>query len=140
MRNDDQIISPRQILEKFQPNQDAEALLIRTLPNNSTKKYRQYSNTNPPYVEASVMNTLYDMGIRHFMIDTPSVDKELDEGILAAHHQFWNYPKNPRKDATITELIYVPPSISDGFYMMNLQIASFENDASPSKPTLYKFI
>jgi hypothetical protein len=26
----------------------------------------------------------------------------------------------------------------DGFYFLNLQIASFENDASPSKPVLYK--
>jgi len=36
--------------------------------------------------------------------------------------------------------VYVPNSIEDGIYLLNLQIASFENDASPSKPVLYKFI
>jgi hypothetical protein len=35
-------------------------------------------------------------------------------------------------------MIYVEDAISDGSYILNLQIASFENDASPSKPILYK--
>ena len=74
------------------------------------------------------------------LIDLPSVDKEKDEGELLAHKAFWNYPLAPRLDATITEFIYVPTSILDGYYMLNLQIASFENDATPSKPILYKFI
>jgi arylformamidase len=34
-------------------------------------------------------------------------------------------------------MIYVPNSIFDGTYLLNIQIASFENDASPSKPVLY---
>jgi hypothetical protein len=38
---------------------------------------------------------------------------------------------------TITEMIYVPDNVADGSYLLNLQIASFENDASPSKPVLY---
>ena len=33
---------------------------------------------------------------------------------------------------------YVENKILDGNYILNLQIASFENDASPSKPILYK--
>jgi hypothetical protein len=41
-------------------------------------------------------------------------------------------------DATITELIYVDNKIDDGTFFLNLQIAPFENDASPSKPVLYK--
>jgi hypothetical protein len=28
--------------------------------------------------------------------------------------------------------------VKDGSYILNLQIAPFENDASPSKPVLYK--
>ena len=74
------------------------------------------------------------------MIDTPSVDKELDEGKLAAHHAYWDYPNNPRLDATITELVYVPNEIKDGLYLLNLQMAAIENDASPSKPTLYVIV
>jgi arylformamidase len=56
---------------------------------------------------------------------------------LAAHHTFWQYPAQPRTHCTITELIYVNNSIPDGLYLLNIQIASFEIDASPSKPVLY---
>jgi len=34
-------------------------------------------------------------------------------------------------------MVFVPNEVSDGNYVLNLQIASFENDASPSKPILY---
>lgn len=131
------IITIEQLQNAFNSSAFPQALLIRTLPNSDLKKERQYSNTNPPFVAAAAMNWLYEQGVRHFLIDTPSVDKEVDNGVLAAHHAFWNYPTNPRLDATITELIYVPSSVKDGLYFLNLQIAAFENDATPSKPTLY---
>jgi hypothetical protein len=35
-------------------------------------------------------------------------------------------------------MIFLPDSIPDGIYLLNLQIASLETDASPSKPVLYK--
>jgi hypothetical protein len=35
-------------------------------------------------------------------------------------------------------MIYVPENIEDGIYLLNIQIASFETDASPSKPILYE--
>ena len=60
-----------------------------------------------------------------------------------AHKAFWNVKNvnklnaDARMNCTITEMIYVDNSISDGSYFLNLQIASFENDASPSKPVLY---
>jgi hypothetical protein len=41
-------------------------------------------------------------------------------------------------DATITELIYVDDSIENGLYMLDIQIASFQSDASPSRPLLYR--
>jgi arylformamidase len=81
---------------------------------------------------------LCEMGIKHLLIDLPSVDKEEDGGKLAAHHSFWNFPESPRMDATITELIYVPDNVLDGIYLLNLQIASFELDATPSKPVIFK--
>ncbi|HZH69246.1 MAG TPA: cyclase family protein, partial [Flavobacteriaceae bacterium] len=63
-----------------------------------------------------------------------------DDGELLAHRAFWNYPKAPRKDATITEFIFVKNSVKDGTYFLNLQIAPFRNDASPSKPILYEVV
>jgi hypothetical protein len=44
--------------------------------------------------------------------------------------------KEARLNATITEMIYVKDVVLDGTYLLNLQITSFENDASPSKPVL----
>ena len=74
------------------------------------------------------------------LIDQPSVDKEFDDGKLLAHKAFWNYNGKLRKDCTITEFIYVPNKVEDGSYVLNLQIAPFANDATPSKPVLYKII
>ncbi len=82
--------------------------------------------------------------IQHLLIDLPSVDREHDEGKLLAHKAFWNVMdthnlnSDARFEATITEMIFVPNEIHDGNYLLNIQIASFENDASPSKPILYK--
>lgn len=135
--NGDELISLFSVKAKIK-NTSAKAVIIRTSPNPVNKKNRQYSSTNPPYVESSVMEYLTKIGIEHFLIDLPSVDREQDDGVLAAHHQFWEYPYNTQSLRTITELIYVPNEIEDGTYLLNLQIVNFENDASPSKPVLYR--
>ena len=118
----------------------APALIIRTAPNDASKVTKQYSGTNPPYLDHEFALEAVKNGVCHLLIDLPSVDKEEDGGKLQVHHDFWDYPQNPRKDSTITELIYVRDSIPDGLYLLNLQIASFESDASPSKPVLYAAI
>lgn len=136
---DDYVISKKQ-MQFVLGNKKREAIVIRTLPNTSGKKTRQYSNTNPTYLLEETANLLKNKGIKHLLIDLPSVDKEKDGGELLAHNAFWNTSGNLRLDATITEFIYVSNKIEDGMYMLNLQIAPFENDASPSKPILYKVI
>jgi arylformamidase len=113
------------------------ALIIRTLPNQENKRTKNYSGTNPPYLDANAASWAREFGIQHLLIDLPSIDKE-DDSKLLAHHAWWNYPGEPQIGSTITELIYIPDSIPDGCYLLNQQIASFENDASPSKPVLYK--
>ena len=115
----------------------AEALIIRTLSNSPSKLSMQYSNTNPPYLEREAIELIVSLGFDHLLIDLPSIDREQDEGKLTAHHIFWGYPADPKTHRTITELIYVPNHVIDGTFILNLQIASFENDASPSKPVLY---
>lgn len=118
-------------------NNGAKAIAIRTLPNDKTKLSMQYSNTNPAFIDDKAVQFLIDNGIEHLLIDTPSVDKEEDDGVLKSHHTFWEYPNNTQTHRTITELIFVPDYIADGVYFLNIQIASFENDASPSKPILF---
>ncbi|MBO6517055.1 MAG: cyclase family protein [Bacteroidia bacterium] len=116
---------------------ESESIIIRSVPNGSDKLLKKYSGTNPTYLDASLTRRLANSGIKHLIIDLPSVDREEDGGKLLAHHAFWQYPENPRINATITELAYVPNDVLDGLYLLNLQIAAFESDASPSKPIIY---
>ncbi|OBX24999.1 kynurenine formamidase [Gelidibacter algens] len=133
----DTVISKHQI-ELLLKDKTPEALVIRTMPNTKDKKSRQYSETNWTYVTEEAMVFLREKGIQHFLIDLPSVDREHDGGKLLSHKAFWDFDGDRRMHCTITEFIYVNNKIIDGSYMLNLQIAPFENDASPSKPVLYK--
>jgi len=143
MQGDDWVITRNQI-KKALGLKTPEAIIIRTLPNFKIKKSLKYSNTNPPYLAEDAALFIRENGIKHLLIDLPSVDKEHDEGKLLAHKAFWNVKDinnlnaNARLDCTITEMIYVADEVEDGSYLLNLQIASFENDASPSKPILYQ--
>ena len=137
--NGDNVITKKMICDLF-TNKHVESLIIRTLPNNSDKLKKDYSNTNPPYFSKAAMDYIVEMEIKHLLIDLPSVDKEDDAGALLAHKTFWNYPENPRCNCTITELIYVDNHISDDVYLLNLQFVSFQNDASPSRPVIFKLI
>ncbi len=135
--NGDSVITEKLLHTKISNKQNAEAIAIRTIPNANEKLHKNYANTNPPYLSVDAIQCLLQKNINHLLIDQPSVDREVDGGKLAAHHAFWEYPERTQKHRTITEMIFVPNDIPDGFYLLNLQIASFENDASPSKPVLY---
>ena len=74
------------------------------------------------------------------LIDVPSVDRESDGGKLVFHHRFWKVPEAPNHERTITELVFIKDSIEDGAYILELQVAPFENDAAPSRQVLYQII
>lgn len=135
--NEDQLISLDAIQNTVGENRP-EAIIIRTLPNDETKKLRQYSGTNPPYLDVAATKWLNTIGVKHLLIDLPSIDRESDGGKLLAHKGFWGLPDKYRENCTITELIFVPSSVPDGLYLLNLQICSLETDAAPSKPVLYE--
>ncbi len=140
IKEEDRVISLKEVQERQAFIQGNNALIIRTIPNLETKKHNDYDNSNWAYIEATAMEYLVKLGIEHILIDTPSVDKEKDEGLLKAHKAFWGFPSMKRKHCTITEFIFVPNHIEDGEYILNLQVAAFENDASPSRPVLYQEI
>lgn len=133
----DFVISKKQ-LQFALGNRKRDAVVIRTIPNTTEKLSKQYSNTNPPFLLEEAAKYLREKGVKHLLIDLPSVDKEKDDGKLLAHKAFWNTSGKTRFDATITEFIFVPNAVKDGTYFLNLQIAPFENDATPSKPILYR--
>jgi hypothetical protein len=87
------------------------------------------------------MQYIVSLGVTHLLVDIPSVDRLFDDGNLTAHNIFWDTKlkkyNQSTKSKTITEMIYVPDCISDGSYLLNLQIPAFLSDAAPSRPILY---
>ncbi|WP_162126524.1 cyclase family protein [Flavobacterium phycosphaerae] len=143
-KTDEDLVITKEQIQVALNGKTPEAIVIRTLPNAVIKQHKNYSHSNPPYLLEEAAAFIRESGIKHMLIDLPSVDREEDEGKLLAHKAFWNVKdvnnlnQDARLDCTITEMIFVKDEIKDGSYVLNLQIASFENDASPSKPILYK--
>ncbi|MEM9050585.1 MAG: cyclase family protein [Bacteroidota bacterium] len=133
----DRIITREQIEETLDQD-ECEALVLRTLPNRDDKKSIEYSGTNPAYLEPEALSFLRENGIKHLLLDLPSVDREVDGGKLDAHRHFWFSGKADDFECTITEMIFVDDNIVDGTYLLNLQTAPFENDATPSRPILFE--
>jgi arylformamidase len=123
---------------------DTTALIIRTIPNASTKRHQSYGPAQPPpYFSAEAMRWIVGMQIEQLICDLPSLDRAEDEGRLTAHRIFWGLPPGStdatqaaRALATVTELAYIDDAIADGVYLLNLQTAPFESDATPSRPLL----
>ena len=96
--------------------------------------HRDWSNSNPPYLEAGFAERLVELGIEHLLIDLPSVDREVDGGILRAHNAFFGDDPTTRPNATISELLCVPQDASAGPGLLAMQVSPFVNDAAPSRP------
>ena len=141
----DDVVITRRSLKQVTGLEKCDALVVRTLPNDDEKLARIYKDTIAPYFTTEAMEFIVSLGVKHLLVDLPSIDRMSDEGKLSNHRIFWNVEQgsfetnsNTRSSSTITELIYVPNNVSDGKYMLNLQIAPFESDASPSRPLLFK--
>ena len=91
IENDDKVITKQQIIDAL-GGEIPDAVIIRTLPNGSEKMKRIYSGTNPPYVDHNAITYLVESGVKHLLLDLPSVDREEDGGKLLAHKAFWKYP------------------------------------------------
>lgn len=121
------------------------ALVIRTLPNDARKLSRVYEPQNPPaYLTREAVESIVARGIEHLLLDVPSLDRSHDEGRLSGHRIFWGLPPDSRSlaqarrpRATVTEMVFVPDKVADGFYLLDLQLAPFVADATPSRPLLF---
>src|SRR6185437_8288155 len=142
------LIITRRLLEaawpRAQSSTAALAAVIRTLPNDVAKRRRDYTGGTAPYLSADAARLLVERGIEHVIVDLPSVDRMMDEGRLAAHRVFFGLPPGAtdlalaaRAHCTITELAYVPNSVRDGEYLLEIQIPALSGDALPSRPLLY---
>ncbi|MCB0768206.1 MAG: cyclase family protein [Flavobacteriales bacterium] len=116
-----------------------EALILRTLPQ-ADNSARDWSGTNPTYLQSTATAWLRSIGVKHLLLDLPSVDREEDGGVLAAHHAFWDFPNTIDRERTITELLNIPSTVRDGDYLLELQLPHFMNDAAPSRPVIYALL
>ncbi|MCY7345238.1 MAG: cyclase family protein, partial [Pyrinomonadaceae bacterium] len=105
-----------------------------------------YADEIPPFFSTEAMRFISESGVKHLLADVPSIDRIFDEGKLSNHRIFWSvepgkFELNEKSllNHTVTEMIFVPDSIADGAYFLNLQIAAFAADASPSRPRLFRF-
>lgn len=143
----DRLITAR-ALERSWPRETpftVRALVVRTLPNDADKRTRDYTGQNPPYLSREAALLLVARGITHLIVDTPSIDRTHDAGRLTAHRIFFGLPQEvvqlaavTRRDATITELAFIPDSVDDGAYLLALQVPALGGDAVPSRPLLYR--
>lgn len=96
----------------------------------------------PSFFSIDAMAYIVSLGVKHLLVDIPSVDRLFDDGHLSSHNIFWETKSkqlNPKtQNKTITEMIFVSEIIKDGSYLLNLQIPAFVSDATPSRPILYK--
>ncbi len=123
-----------------------DALIIRTLPNDPVKKSRAYTEQNQPaFLTVEAMQAIVKLGVRHLLVDLPSVDRMYDDGLLTNHHLFWNVKEESHsiteqtwQDKTITEMVFVDDQLGDGLYGLSLQFPAFSSDAAPSRPIVWK--
>ena len=100
--------------------EEIEALLIRTLPNPLSKKTHNYSGKNPAYFKPEAISKIVDLGVKHLIVDLPSIDKEEDGGAMASHKTFWNYDNYLDTEKTITEMVFIPDNVLDGLYLCSI--------------------
>jgi hypothetical protein len=145
-RDSAHVITSRQLesaLAKFGDGQLRAALIVRTLPNGKDKLNRQYRD-GTPFFEPAALGLCAGIGVEHILTDLPSLDPMHDGGQLAAHYAFWGLLPGERRGeratrphCTVTEMIYVPDEAADGYYLLDLQLPAFMNDAVPSRPVVY---
>ena len=112
------------------------------------RRATRFSGKNPPYLTVEAATLLRERGFLHVLVDLPSLDREDDGGLLAAHRAFFALPTGVLVDEpahalpaettprTVTELIAVDDDVAAGLYALFLQVAPIVADAVPSRPLI----
>jgi len=138
--NDDDKMITKGTLEKYfdSDNEFSDCIIIRTLPNDDDKKVKNYNKHPHPFLSNNAVFFLKGRGVKHIVIDTPSIDRFDDGGQLKNHKIFFKNEDDPINKNTITELVFIPNHCSDGKYFICIGIPKFKLDAAPSNPVIYK--
>ena len=149
LNDEDQVVTRAMLLHSLNAEKldliRPHALLVRTLPNDAAKTSRAYGEKfSPAFFTIEAMRMINETNVRHLLVDLPSVDRMYDDGLLTNHHLFWNVKEQEHRmdsdshqDKTITEMIFVDNEVSDGVYLLSLQVPALASDAAPSRPVLF---
>ena len=71
------------------------------------------------FLQNDAIRGVNELGIMHLLVDIPSIDKPNDGGRLGNHRLFFDYGD------TISELLYIPDNLLDGFGFLQIQIQNW---------------
>ncbi len=128
--NGESVITKKSIQKEM--HQSHSGLVIRTIPNDKSKKSRNYDKNGAPFLTNQAIDYIASQGVEHLLVDLPSIDKADDDGKLGNHKRFFQSGK------TISELLFIEDSINDGFGFLHIQIPNWSLDAAPSRPIFYQ--
>jgi arylformamidase len=154
-RHDDLVVDQASVVDAIDAVLAAAAFDTRALPSpraliiatgsGAERRRTRFSGQNPPYLTVDAAAAIRERGFMHLLVDLPSIDREDDGGLLAAHRAFFEIPVGLGSDdanrpaplpRTVTELIAVDDDVAVGFYALFLQVAPIEADAAPSRPLI----
>jgi kynurenine formamidase len=141
------LISKRRLRAGPWAHGGAVAAIIRTLPNDASKRTRDYTDLVPPYLTREAVEWLIEERIEHLVLDVPSLDRTHDDGHMVGHRLFFGLPPGStargdaaRSRATITELAFIPEELHDGPCVLALAVPALGGDAVPSQPIVYPLV
>jgi len=132
-------------LKQFSGERQLDALCVRVMGTYSRDfhRARKFTNTNPPYFTRDAMYYMLELGVRHLLVDLPSIDREESGPLMPNHSIFFGLEPGCkdaalaiRPKATVTESCNFYNDIGDGEYILSLQVSPIEMDAAPSRPKL----
>ena len=139
INENDKMITKSQLVKSLDSMDEfLDSVIVRTIPNDEEKKSRNYNSNYHPFLSNDALHFLKNKGIKHFVIDTPSIDKFDDDGKLENHKMFFSNEDGSINKNTITELVFIPDHCLDGKYLLFIGAPNFKLDAAPSKPIIYK--
>ena len=125
----DKLITKKELQKNI--TDSCSGLIIRTIPNDVSKKTRDYDLDPAPFFTNDAIDHINELGVKHLLVDIPSLDKANDGGQLGNHKKFFKQGK------TISELLFIPDDLKDGFGFLQIQIPNWGLDAAPSRPIFY---
>lgn len=131
---------------------EAVVLRVAGFEAEQIKPGHSYSGKGFPFLTTDAIDFLCkDLGMKHLLINLPSVDREDDDGALLNHRAVFRFPAGTEAPDieslragngklplfTVTEHCAIPQSAAEGRVLLSLQVSPIQLDAAPSRPLLF---